>query len=344
MLVDAVGVTETQKTASQPLERKRTVSFDKLLDQIAQGRRDDDAVSSLASRLAALDHQIDDNDRARIAQTAEGVTLRQLAHRLLNAIEPDVIQAEAVNRHGESANVEQTQAIADDLKDNACAPLDDAELRKTLVAIKRKTDTLIDELTTDRVISAEYDLREAEERVASFREFIETHKDELLALQILYGQPYAQKRLTYDAIKELAQKLTDAPYHLTTADVWQAYKRLHASLVRGAPADNVLTDIIALVRFATAQTDVLEPYSVAVRQRFNLWIGRQKKAGRQFSEEQMHWLNAIRDYLAANVEIEPADLMRDHPFTDWGGIVAARGLFGDELAPMLDELGEALAA
>jgi len=81
-----------------------------------------------------------------------------------------------------------------------------------------------------------------------------------------------------------------------------------------------------------------------VDQRFNLWIGRQKKAGHDFNEEQMNWLKAIKDYLAANVEIDPADLMRDQPFSDWGGVIVARKLFGVELNAMLDELSEALAA
>jgi type I restriction enzyme R subunit len=106
----------------------------------------------------------------------------------------------------------------------------------------------------------------------------------------------------------------------------------------------VLTDIISLVRFSTGQSEVLEPYSARVEQRFNLWIGRQLKAGRSFTEEQMNWLKAIKDYLAANVEIKPADLMRDQPFSEWGGVVAARNLFGAELNGMLDELSEALAA
>jgi type I restriction enzyme R subunit len=126
--------------------------------------------------------------------------------------------------------------------------------------------------------------------------------------------------------------------------VWQAYRRLEASLVRGAPSDKVLTDIISLVRFATGETDLLEPYATRVEQRFNLWIGRQVKAGRNFDEEQMNWLKAIKDYLVANVEIAPGDLMKDQPFSAWGGIVAARNLFGAELNGLLDELSEALAA
>jgi len=41
-----------------PLERDRVISFDKLINEIAAGRRDDDAVATLAARLAALDRRI----------------------------------------------------------------------------------------------------------------------------------------------------------------------------------------------------------------------------------------------------------------------------------------------
>jgi type I restriction enzyme R subunit len=56
VLVDAVGVTESLKHVSQPLDRELKIGFDRLIDDIAAGRRDDDAVSTLAARLAALDH------------------------------------------------------------------------------------------------------------------------------------------------------------------------------------------------------------------------------------------------------------------------------------------------
>lgn len=348
VLIDAVGVTEGKKTVSQPLERKRAVPFDKLIDQIAQGRRDADAISSLAGRLAALDRQIDAEDRSRITETSKGLTLRSIAAKLLQSISPDIIEAELINRHGpgaaDTATPQQVQAIEDELKDAACQPLDAAELRTLIKVVKKKTDIVIDEVTTDEVLSASFDLVQSEKRVTSFKTFIEQNQNELLALQILYSQPYPKRRLTYASIKELAAKLTDPPYHLTTADVWQAYKRLQAALVRGAPSDKVLTDIISLVRFATGQADTLEPYAARVEQKFNLWIGRQKKAGRDYTEEQMNWLKAIKDYLAANVEIAPADLMRDQPFSAWGGVITARKLFGAELNGMLDELSEALAA
>ena len=346
VLIDAVGVTEGKKSISQPLERKRGVPFDKLIDQIAQGRRDSDSITSLAGRLAALDRQIDPEDQNRIAQAAEGASLKSIAAKLLNAVSPDIIEAKLIEQFGaaEAATDDQVREVEDTLKDEACQLLDAAELRNVIKAVKKKTDIVIDDVTTDEVTHAAFDQQQSEKRISSFKEFIEMNKNELLALQILYSQPFPKRRLTYAAIKELASKLTDPPHHLTTADVWQAYKRLQVTLVRGAPSDKVLTDIISLVRFATGQADTLEPYAARVEQKFNLWVGRQKKAGRDYTEDQMNWLKAIKEYLAANVEIAPADLMKDPPFSAWGGVVAARKLFGTELNEMLDELSEALAA
>jgi type I restriction enzyme R subunit len=344
VLIDAVGVTESKKSASQPLERKHGVGFDTLIDRIALGQRDDDALSSLAARLAALDREIDDDDRARIKAAAAGKSLRDLANALLDAIDADKIEAAATGRFGSGADEAQRKIVQDELKETACAPFDHPALRETIKEIKKKSEIVIDEVTTDTLVSAEYDVKQAGARVGRFKEFLEKNKNELLALQILYGLPYGTRRLTYAAVKELADKLVSAPWHLTTATVWQAYKRLEAARVRGAPTENLLTEIIALVRFATGQAEALESFSVQVEQRFNLWIGRQMKAGRSFTEEQMRWLRLIKNHIAANAAAEPADLGEVSTFADQGGIVRARALFGAGLDAMLDDLNGALVA
>ena len=93
VLIDAVGVTESLKAVSQPLERDRVISFDKLIDQIAAGRRDDDAFATLAARLSALDRRIGEKDRAAIVKGSGGIDLAGLARRLLDAIDPDALAA-----------------------------------------------------------------------------------------------------------------------------------------------------------------------------------------------------------------------------------------------------------
>jgi type I restriction enzyme R subunit len=350
VLIDAVGVTETNKSDNQPLERKPGVAFGKLIEQVAMGRRDDDSLSSLAGRLAALERELDGRGQAgiedlrRIEDAAGGQGLKDLAHALLDAIDPDRIQAEAAARFGPEPSDEQYAEVEKALKEKACDPFDDARLRRTLVDIKQRSEIAIDEITTDVVSYAGYDVERAREMTVHFEQFIEENKDRLAALQILLGRPYRARRLTYAAIRELADELTRAPWPLDVAQVWQAYQRLDAARVRGAP-EKVLTDIIALVRFAAGGTDeALEPFSRRVEQRFNLWVGRQIKAGRSFTDEQMEWLKLIKDHIAHNGEVTENDLKQMPDFTDRGGLLKARRLFGDQLQPTLDHLSEALVA
>jgi type I restriction enzyme R subunit len=344
ILVDAVGVTEGKKHVSQPLERKPTVTFANLLDQIAQGRRDEDALSSLAGRLAALARSIDADDHTRIAQASGGATLRDLAHGLLDAVDPDTVEAAAVAQFGPSPTDDQRTAVAEELVEAACRPFDDPALRQLLKDVKQKSEIVIDDITTDEVLTADYDLRKAEERVQSFRAFIEEHKDHLTALQIIYNQPHPRQKLTYAAIKELAHAMTSSPYYLATSDVWQAYKRLHAARVRGAPVDHQLTEIVSLVRFTLGFDDLLEPFGVKVEQRFNLWVGRELRQGRAYTAEQMVWLRAIVGWITVNAEITGRDLMEMPAFADRGGLLRARTLFGPNLTSLLDDLQLALVA
>ncbi|MDD9725837.1 type I restriction-modification enzyme R subunit C-terminal domain-containing protein [Roseovarius sp. SK2] len=344
ILIDAVGVSETKKSASQPLERKRSVSFDALLDQIAQGRRDEDALSSLAARLATLDRKLEDEDRAKVAEVTGGKSLRDLSNTLLDAIDPDEQQANIEHVHGTMTTPEQEQAVIEELIETACRPLDNPDTRKLLKLLKQKSEQVIDEATPDEVTGAGFDLKRAEETVKTFRDFIEENRDELTALQILYNQPRGQQRLTYTAIRELVDALTAPPHYLVTANVWQAYKRLDAAKVRGAPVDDQLTEVVSLVRFALGQEDMLEPFADKVEQRFNLWLGREKKAGRNYSEEQAGWLRAISSFIAANAEIAPRDFMEAPTLTGRGGIVAAQKAFGEDLNDMLDDLQGALVA
>ena len=72
--------------------------------------------------------------------------------------------------------------------------------------------------------------------------------------------------------------------------------------------------------------------------RFNLWLGREEKAGRSYTDEQRNWLMAIRDHLSVNIEIRPEDLMDAREFSGRGVVVRARALFGARLPALLGAL------
>ena len=338
ILIDAVGVTESAKTASQPLERCRTVSFDKLLEQVASGQRSDDAFSSLAGRLSALAGKLPAEEQARI-RALTGQDLHIIARSLLDAIDPDVIEAEATKQ----AKPVDEAAVA--LKEQAARAFDDPRLRRLLIELKQRSEIVIDEISTDEVLSADYDLKRAEEKTARFKEFLEANKDELAALQVLYSRPYAARRLTYQSVKELADAMARPPWLLSPPEIWGCYKRLDRATVRDASPQRLLTDVIALARFALGLTQTLEPFAAGVEQRFNLWLGREKNAGRVYSDEQMTWLKLIKDHVAANAEVTQDDLQAAPSFTDKGGRIAAARVFGPaRVAPLLEDVSDALVA
>ncbi|SHH25370.1 DEAD/DEAH box helicase family protein [Bradyrhizobium erythrophlei] len=339
VLIDAVGVSESLKTVSQPLERDRVISFDRLIDEIAAGRRDDDAFATLAARLAALDRRICDKDRAAIVKASGGVDLSGLASRLLNAVDPDAL-ANCVPKEASEAEQKKTREAA---KDAAATIFDDPTLRQLLKDVKAAADIRIDTISTDAVVSSGWDEKKATDTVERFKRFLEERRDEISALQILYRLPYAQRRLTYEAVDDLKEALKRPPWLLEPIDIWRAYKRLSSDKVRGNPA-GTLADIVMLVRYAIGDSESLEPLPSIVAGRFNLWLGREEKAGRAYSEEQRAWLMAIRDHLAVNIEIRPEDMMDAPEFSGRGGIVKARALFGSRLPTLLDELNEVLVA
>ena len=74
------------------------------------------------------------------------------------------------------------------------------ELRQQLIEIHRAYEQTIDTVSQDTVLRAEFSGAEADELTRSFREYIEEHRDEITALQVLYQRPYRQ-RLGYADIK-----------------------------------------------------------------------------------------------------------------------------------------------
>jgi type I restriction enzyme R subunit len=133
------------------------------------------------------------------------------------------------------------------------------------------------------------------------------------------------------------------PWLLEPVDIWRAYKRLDDDRVKGNPA-RALSDIVMLVRYALGDLTKLEPLPATIAGRFNLWLGREERAGRIYTEAQRAWLFAIRDFIAVNVDITPKDLMDAPDFAARGGLVRAHTLLGDRLRPILDELPQVLIA
>jgi type I restriction enzyme R subunit len=346
VIVDAVGVVEHPKVDVGTLDRKRSLPLDKLLEAVAFRAFDDELLSSLAARLSRLEPQMTDEERDRVAELSGGQSLRGLTHRLLDALDPDKAHDLAHERAGADPTLEQIKAARAELLEVAIAPFDNPDLRKLLPTIKARAEQVIDRVTRDRLIGAGYsveDTERARQTVASFYAFLHEHRDEIAALQIIFGQPYGQQRLTYAQVKELAARIEQPPHLWTTEGLWRAYAQLERDRVRGVGARRVLTDLVSLVRHAVQLEDELIPYPDLVRRRYQEWLAAQEAGGRAFTEEQHWWLDRIAETVGVNLSVTSDDFQVGEMF-ERGGWVAARRLFGERLPVLLEELNQALAA
>jgi type I restriction enzyme R subunit len=345
VIVDAVGVTEHPLIESRPLERQPKVSLDKLLEAVAFGSTDSDVVSSLVSRLARLEHRMTKGDVAAVEKTTQGVQLQAILRRMVDALDPDNQLAQAAaGKNGQEPTSDEIQAAGRKLIADAVAPIkSNPELRKVILAIQKSQDQTIDIVSKDEVTRSEYSA-DAKEKAANltkeFEAYLRERKDEIAALQILYSRPY-KLRLTYKQIRELADAIQKPHPGWTTEALWRAYETLDRSRVRSS-SERVLTNIVSLVKFAITKEGQLEPFPDTVRQCFQNWLNERQQNGRGFTDEQLLWLTAIAEHVGASAEITMEDL-ETVPFSQQGGLGKAYQLFGDRLAPLLEELNEALA-
>lgn len=342
IIVDAVGVCERERIDAPSLDRQPTVPFKKVLQVVGMGSTEEDVVSTLASRLARLDRQITAEQRASLSEAA-GQPLKAMIRALVDAVDPDRIEALAQERfQTEKPTEEQQTQIAEDARFEAVTPFLNSQFRDLLLDIQQDNEQVIDRVSQDEVLFAgisEAAKEKAKSLTASFAAYLEENKDEISALQFLYSRP-AGKPPTLKQLKELAKELKRPPRNWTPEMLWQAYGMLESSKVKGKV--QATADLISLVRFALEQQTILAPFSETVNDRFAQWLSSQEAVGSVFTPEQRQWLTMIRDHIAGSLTVETDDFELT-PFSEQGGLGKVTSLFGDRLPDLLNDLNTVLA-
>jgi type I restriction enzyme R subunit len=350
VIVDAVGVTETELEETGPIERCSGVPLKSLLEHVAMGGQDPELLSSLASRLARLDKACGDDQEERVRAASGGPGLGELGRGLLEALDPDrqVDRARAMSSLAPEVEPtpEQRERATETLIAEATRALRERPaLRHLLVDLRRETEQTIDQVSTDELLHAgpkTDPATRARATVDSFERYLAEHKDELEALRFFYAVP-ARRGLTLKALKELAREIQAPPRSWTAERLWRAYELAADGKVRRAGGAHAAADLVSLVRFALHQDRELVPHAERVNGRFQRWLADQKAAGRAFTPAQLEWLTMIRDHVATSLEIEAEDFDLV-PFAEHGGRSRAAQVFGGTLDALLAELNEVLAA
>ncbi len=347
VIVDAIGVTRSLKTASCPPITKPSIPFKDLAMEVVMGATDADTVSSLAGRLARIERQLKPEQNEAIAKRMDGTTIGQLVKALFKSIDGDAIEQKARELSGTPPNSDP----GDDAREKAqCELVSAAKTPLTGTVVTQIVETCtanlqtIDNDTRDRLLRAEWDADAREQSsafVQDFETFCQDYRDRLDALTIYFQQPQRRQEVTLAQIKDVLATLKAEAPRLAPLRVWEAYARLD-SLPENARPFTELTALVALIRRACGLDKTLTPFADTVRRNFRDWILR-KNAGQRLSEAQTDFVQMIRDHIMISFRFQRNDL-EYAPFDAQGGLGKMYQLFGDQMNSLIDELNEDLTA
>jgi type I restriction enzyme R subunit len=350
VIVDAIGVTKSLKTDSRPLEKKPSIPLKDLLQAIAVGAREEELFTSLANRLSRLDKQLTHKEKEQFANLTNGFSISDVSKDLLGAFHPDTIEdvqiriqetmPDSPQEEIDRAVQKETQSIQDQ-----AAKVFNGELNDWIEKVRKLHEQKLDIQTPDSVLYSGWQVDQKDKAkvlVEEFSAWLLANKDEILALQIFYNQPFRRREITYRMIQEILERLKEDRPRLSPLNVWKAYEILEETS-NGSPK-NELIAIVSLIRRITEIDSSLVSYDRVVDQNFKKWIF-SKNAGKhnRFTEEQMEWLRMVKDYITNSFHIEKEDF-DFNPFNGKGGLGKMWQLFGDETETILDEMNQDLVA
>lgn len=348
VIVDAIGVTKSLKTASQPLITKPSVPMKDLAMGVMMGASDTDTVSSLAGRLARLDKQLDDKERARIAGKASGIPLLTIVGELFNAIDGDRVEQKALEIAGQPTGTDPGDSARDQAQKelvNQAANVFNGELIDLIDSIRRDKEQTIVHDDLDTIITAEWageTTDNAEALTQEFTDYLQEQADNIDALSIYFHTPARRSEVTFPQIKTLLEHLRQDRPKLAPLRVWQAYA--HLDNYKGENPLSELTALVALIRRVCGIDPEIRTFGSTVRKNFQDWIMKYHAGGSdKFNEQQMAWLHLIRDHVASSFHVEPDDLDMA-PFDAQGGLGRMYQLFGERMEWVMDELNRELVA
>jgi type I restriction enzyme R subunit len=334
VLIDAVGVTESKKLDSRPLERKPSKTLKDLMTAVVTGERGEDTLTSIASRFIKLNMQLTDEEKREAKELSGGENLNNIAENLLNAFDVDYI-FDNFNNDEEKVNKFIEQSVN---------PIFNPEFRNFIEEARKNHEQIIDEVNPDTVLFSDWQSNSVEQSqniTDQFEKYISDNLNQFDALQIIYNTDYQNRQLMYGQVKELHKSLTS--HGLNESTIWGAYYTIGKT--KNKPIEVKLADLIQLVKFGYGQIEDITPFSADVKRKYRDWIvAKNSELGsKHFTKEQSDWLQLIRDFIATNVSISDRDLDYGQ-LAERGGLGQFYQLFGQGYKQLLREVNFALAA
>lgn len=302
-IVDAVGVTEHDKTIPKPKgpggePKPKIPTLEQLLEYLSHGEVSDENLAFLRDYCASINMRYEDNvlfgRHLNIFISDYGFAPKTLAYQINTALSQGTLPPFTSASNDNSAR----NSLISCLMLNLDARKKLLELHRGYYAIAPGEDEIIDKGFTKEAAKCFID---------SFEKYLNDNADKIEALRIIYNSE--DTVITYSMLSDLRDKLLSENRLFTPYNIWSNYKMLDTN---GDVEDldvkqniKALTHLIQLVRYAYKRTDKLKSLLKCYSQRFTLYCG---QAQRPLSPDQQEIMKAIADYIINEGSISVTEL------------------------------------
>jgi len=291
-IVDAVGVTESDKHIPQPGKgggpRPKVLRLDQLLERLSHGEVSDENLALLRDYCATIQKRYEDNPlferHLNMFISDYGFSPRRLANNINQSLSQNLLPP--------------YENISDEnfaRKNLIFCLMSNLSARKKLLEMLRGYYAVTPE-KKDEVIYKGFSKETAKSFIVNFEQYLNDNEDKIEALRIIYNSE--DTVITYSMLTELQDKLIAENGQFTPYYIWKNYKILDndGNVEELDTKQNIkaLTHLIQLVRYAYKKSNKLVSLIKGYSQRFNLYCG---QVQRELTDDQKEIMKQIADYI-----------------------------------------------
>lgn len=291
-IVDAVGVTESDKHIPQPGKcgepRPKILRLDQLLERLSHGEVSDDNLALLRDYCSTIQKRYEDNPlferHLNMFISDYGFSPRGLANNINQSLSQNLLPP--------YENISDENLARKNL---IFCLMSNLSARKKLLEMLRGYYAVTPE-KEDEVIYKGFSKETAKSFIANFEQYLNDNADKIETLRIIYNSE--DTVITYSMLTELQDKLIAENGQFTPYYIWKNYKILdndgNVEEVDTKQNIKALTHLIQLVRYAYRKSNKLVSLIKGYSQRFSLYCG---QAQRKLTDDQKEIMKQIADYI-----------------------------------------------
>ena len=300
-IVDAVGVTESEKHIPKPVVgpgTKKHLSLEHLLERLAHNEVSDDNLMLLRDYCSTINRRYEESvlfgRHLDYFITNYGFAPRKLANDINTAFAEGTLVEYVSPSHDNTARMALIYCLIGNL-----------QARNKLLEMQK--GYMIESDDEDQVLYAGFSKESAKTYIENFEKYLEENKDSIEALRIIYNSE--DTVITHEMLMELRDRLLAESRQYGVYQIWKNYKLLDeqgdVEALDSKANVNALTNLIQIVRYAYKKNQKLTSLINGYAQRFSLYCGR---AQRVLTEDQKDIMQQIAEYIINDGAISVMEL------------------------------------